>query len=101
MVHVKYAVSKGHLCPKTIATFVQINGLNLAKRWIFAPIIQDTNVIGLKFLTTGTNVTTVLCVQGKIKSGLKFVLIETDVATHTYKLFFRKEPERKDINILL
>ena len=62
MVHVKYVLLKGviyvqnrrHLCPK--------NGLNLAKKWLFASVIQDTNVIvGLKLLTTGTNVTTVLC----------------------------------------
>ena len=51
-----------HLCPKS--------GLNLAKRWLFISVIQNTNVIvGLKLLTIGTNVTTVLCTQGK-KSNL-------------------------------
>ena len=70
-----------HLCPK--------RGLNLAKRWLFASVIQDTKVIvGLKLLTTGTNVRTLLCAQGKeIKSGLKLVRMETDVATHTCRLF--------------
>ena len=37
----------------------------------------------------------------KIKSGLKLVRTKTDVATHTYKLFLRKEDEHLDINILL
>ena len=47
-----------YLCPKS--------GLNLAETWLFTSFIQDINVIvGLKLLTTGTNVTTVLCEQGK------------------------------------
>ena len=47
-----------HLCPES--------ELNLAKRWPFASFIQDTTVIvGLKLLTTGTNVTTMLCATGK------------------------------------
>ena len=46
------------LCPKS--------GLNLAKRWLSKTNIQDTKVIvGLKLLTTGTKVTTVVCAQGK------------------------------------
>ena len=47
---------------KIVATFA----LDLAKRWLFALFIQGTNVIvGLKLLTTGANVKTVLCEQGK------------------------------------
>ena len=65
-VHVKYVLFKGaniqnhcYLCPK--------GGLNLAKLWLFTSVImQDTNlIVSLKLLTTGTNVTTVLCAQGK------------------------------------
>ena len=49
------------LCPKPLSP-----GLDLAKRSLFASFVQDTNVtVGLKLLTTGTNVTTVLCEQGK------------------------------------
>ena len=49
---------------KTVPTFVQKGRLNLAKRWLFTSFIQDTSVIvGLKLLTTGTNVTRVLCEQ--------------------------------------
>ena len=43
--------------------------------------------IGLKLLTIGTNVTTMFPVQRKIKSGLKLLLIQTEVATHACKLF--------------
>ena len=47
-----------HLCPKS--------GLYLTKRWLFTSAIPDTNVIvGLKLLTTETNVSTVLCARGK------------------------------------
>ena len=49
---------KVHFCPKI--------GLNLAKMGLFASVIQDTNVVvGLKLLTTVTDVTMVLCKQGK------------------------------------
>ena len=42
------------------------SGPTLTKRWRFISVIQDTNVIvGLKVLTTGTNVTMVLCAQRK------------------------------------
>ena len=60
------------LCPK--------RGLNLM---LFTSIIPYTNVtVGLKLLIVGTNVTTVFCVQKKIKSGLKLLLKETEEATH-------------------
>ena len=39
---------------------------NLAKRWLFTSAFQDTNVVvGLRLLSTGTNMTTVFCAQGK------------------------------------
>ena len=51
-----------HLCPKSLPPLSK----KWAKRWLFTSAVQDTNVIvGLKLLTTGTNVTTVLCSQGK------------------------------------
>ena len=73
----------------------------MAKRWLFTSVIQDTNVIvGLKLLTTGTNVTTVLLCTGKeINSGLKLVRMEADVATQVP--FKKKSPEHWDINIAL
>ena len=79
-----YVQNRCQLCPK--------GGLNLAKRWLFTSVIQDTKVnVRLKLLTTGTNVTTVLvCTRKEIKSGLKLVRMETDVATHTCKLLSRK-----------
>ena len=51
---------------------------NLVKRWLFTSAFQDTDVIvGLGLLTTGTNVTTVFCAQGKnIKSDLKLARME-------------------------
>ena len=65
-VHVKYVLPKGAFMSKTVVTFVQKVGLIWPKKWPFTSIIQDTNVIvGLKLLTTGTNVTTVLRAQGK------------------------------------
>ena len=53
--------------------------------WLLTSIIQYTSVIvGLKLLTIGTNVTAVFCVQRKkIKSGLEFLLMEAELATHT------------------
>ena len=42
-----------------------------------------------------------MCTGKEIKSGLKLVRIETDVATHTCKLLLRKKPEHWDINIVL
>ena len=49
---------------KTVATFVQKVGSVWLKGGPFTSIIQGTNVIvGLKLLTTGTNVTSVLCAQ--------------------------------------
>ena len=57
-------------------------------------VIQDTNVIlGLKLLTTGANLQNgVMCTGKESKSGLKLGRMETDVATHTCKLFLRKKP---------
>ena len=50
---------------QTATTFVQKVGL-IGLKCGFISVIQDTNIIvGLKLLTTGTNVTAVLCVQGK------------------------------------
>ena len=43
----------------------------------------------------------VMCTRKEIKSGLKSVRMETDIATHTCKLFLRKKPEHWDINIVL
>ena len=70
--------------------------INLATRWLSTSIIQNTNVIvGLTLSTTGTNVTTVFCVhRKKIKSDLKLLLMETEVATHPCKL-----PQEKQLNI--
>ena len=46
--------------------------VHLAKRWLFTSAVQDTNVIvGLKLLTTGTNVTTVFCAQERNKIWFK------------------------------
>ena len=66
-VHAKDALSKGAFMSKTVATFVQKVGLIWLKlKVVFTLFIQDTNVIvGLKLLTTGTNMTKVLCEQGK------------------------------------
>ena len=78
MVHVKYVLPKGAFMSKTVATFVQNVGL------IFTSIIQDTNVIvGLKLLTTGTKVTTVLCAQGK-KSDLVQISLNRDRRSSKY-----------------
>ena len=53
------------LCPKSFPPMSK-KWANLAKRWLFISAFQDTNVIvGLRLLTTGTNVTTVFCAQGK------------------------------------
>ena len=58
MVDVKHVLSSCLLCPKS--------GLNLPKKWLFTSVIQDTNVIvGLKLVTTETNVATMLCAKGK------------------------------------
>ena len=96
---------------KTVASFVQKVGSIWLKggfllqlfRWLFTSVIQDTKVIvGLKLLTIGTNVTTVLlCTRKEIKSGLKLVRMETDVATHTCKLLSRKKLEHWIVNIVL
>ena len=57
-IDVTYVLPKGVLMWETATTFVQKVGLI----WLFASVIYHTNVIdGLKFFTTGTNVTTVLC----------------------------------------
>ena len=59
-----YFQNRCHLCQKS--------GLNLAKGWLFTSVIKETNVtVGLKF-------------------GLKLVRMEADIATHTCKLFSRK-----------
>ena len=64
-VHAKDALSKGAFMSKTVATFVKKVGLIWLKGG-FSLFIQDTNVIvGLKLLTTGTNMTKVLCEHGK------------------------------------
>ena len=56
---------KLRLCPKLLPPFPK-SGLNLAKKWLFTSVIQDTKVIvGLQLVTTGTNVTTVSCAKGK------------------------------------
>ena len=47
-IHVKYVLPKGAFMSKTVVTCV-----------------QKVSLIGLKLLTIGTNVTTVLCVQRK------------------------------------
>ena len=62
-----YVLPKCAFMSKTVATgLCPKRGLNLAKRQLFASVIQGTNIIvGLELLTTGTNVTTVLCAQGK------------------------------------
>ena len=60
----------------------------------FTSVIQETNVIvGLKLLTTGTNLTTVMYAGKKIKFGLKLGRMDTGIATHTYTLLVRKKPE--------
>ena len=89
----KYVLPKGAFLSKTVATFVQKVGLIWLKCGFFASIIQDTNVVvGLKLLTTTTNVTTVLCTQGnKIKSGFKKVRTKTDVTTHTCQVPFKRK----------
>ena len=43
----------------------------------------------------------ILCLGKEIKSGLKLVRMETDVATHTCKLLLRKKPEHLYTNIKL
>ena len=40
-----------------------------------------------------------MCARKEITPGLKLVRKETDVATHTCKLLFRKKAEHWDINI--
>ena len=42
----------------------------------------------------------VMCTRKEIKSGLKLVLMEIDVETHTCKLILRKKPEHSDINLV-
>ena len=65
-VYARYVLLKGAFISETIATFVQKAGLIWLEGIFFTSVIQDTNVIvGLKLLTTGTNVTAVLCAQGK------------------------------------
>ena len=65
LVYVKYVLSTSGLILKTVATFVQKGGLDLATRWFFTSVIQYTNVIvGLKLLTNGINMTTAfLCAE--------------------------------------
>ena len=91
--HVKYVLPKRciyvrdccHLCPKS--------GLNLAKRWLFTSVIQDTNSCTwwLKIVNHRDKCDNdVMCIEKEIKSGLKSVRMETDVATHTCKLLLGK-----------
>ena len=82
------------LCPKS--------GLNLAKRWLSKTNIQDTKVIvGLKLLTTGTKVTTVVCAQGKKIIWFK-ISSNKDRRSNTYiQAPYKKKPEHCDINIVL
>ena len=96
-VHVKYVLPTGALCPKSLPPMSK-KWANLAKRWLFISAFQDTNVIvGLRLLTTGTNVTTVFCAQGRNKSGLKLARME-----NTYMPApFKTKPEYCDINIVL
>ena len=48
-----------------IMTFKNVYS-KILKRWLFTSAVQDTNVIvGLKLLTTWTNVATVFFAQGK------------------------------------
>ena len=46
-----------HLCLKS--------GLNFTKRWLFTSVRRKRVIVGLKLLTTGIKVTTVLYAQGK------------------------------------
>ena len=48
-----------------------------------------------------TRENSVMCTGKEIKSGLKLVPVETDVAIHTCKLLFKKMPEHWDSNIVL
>ena len=43
----------------------------------------------------------VMCTGKEMKSGLKLVRMETDVATHHASSFQEKTPEHWDINIVL
>ena len=81
-----YVQNRCCLCPKS--------RLNLAKRWLFTSVIQDTNVCWLKIVNHWDNHDNGVMSTGKeIKSGLKSVRIKTDVATHTFKLLLRKIPQ--------
>ena len=77
----------------------------MAKRWLFTSVIQDTNVIvnWLKIVNHWDKRDNGVIHTGKgIKSGLKLIRMETDVATYTSKLLLRKKtPEHWDINIVL
>ena len=73
-------------CPrvhKTVASFVQKTGLNLAKRWHFTSVIQDAKVIVNHWNKPDDGV---MCAGKEYKAGLKLVRMKTDVATHTWKL---------------
>ena len=76
----------------------------MAKRWLFTLVIQDTNVIvGLKLLSTGKNMTTMLCAQGK-KLNLVWFKISSngDRRSNAYiQLLLKEKPEHWDINIVL
>ena len=102
-VHVRYVLPKGAFMSKTVVTFIQKVGLIWLKGGLLLQLFKDTNVIvGLKLLTTSTNATTVLCAQGKrLNLVQKLIGMETDVATDTTKLLFRKKPEHWDINVVL
>ena len=68
---------------------------------LIASAVQDTNVIlGLKLLTTGTNVKKVLCTGKEIRSGLKLARMETDLAKHICKLLSRKKQLNIAVSIL-
>ena len=74
----------------------------MAKRWLSTSVIQDTNVIdGFELLTTGTNVTTVLCAQGKKLIWFK-ISLNGDRRSNTYvQAPFKKKRKHWDINIVL
>ena len=71
----------------------------MAKRWHFTSVIQDAKVIVNHWNKTDDGV---ICAGEENKAGSKLVRMETDVATHTCKLFLRQKKKKHwDINILL
>ena len=69
--------------------------VNVAKRWHLLQLFrrQINVIVGLKLLTTGTNLTTVMYAEKEIKFGLKLGRMDIVIATHTYTLLVRKKPE--------